>query len=102
MTIGVAACEEAMRTPPRTLAASVAVLALLFALPACTPGPRYCSTASDRFHDGERGFTRENYAEVHPVVAASAVVLAAASLFAGQSCEPPPSDRLAVTTRHPL
>ena len=66
-----------MRTPSRTPTGSVAVLALLFASSACAPGPRYCSAGSDRFHNGERGFTRENHAEVHPAMAVSAVVLAA-------------------------
>ena len=90
-----------MRTPSRTPTASVAALALLFASSACAPGPRYCWAGSDRFHNGERGFTRENHAEVHPAVAVSAVVLAAASMVAGQSCEPPPPNRLAASPRHP-
>ena len=66
-------------------AMAAAALVLLAALSACAPNPRYCSPQPDRF-DTTRGFTRENYAEVHPVMAVSAVAFSAVGLLAGHRC----------------
>lgn len=69
----------------RTPLAAAAALVLLAALSACAPNPRYCLPQPDRF-DTTRGFTRENYAGVHPVMAVSAVAFSAVGLLAGHRC----------------
>lgn len=74
-----------MRTPSKTLPAVVAALALVAATSACAPGPRYYSPQPDRL-DSSRGFTRENYAEVHPAMAVAAVAVSAVGLLAGHRC----------------
>lgn len=87
MTTVVATCEEAVRTPSRMPFAAVAALMLLAASSACAPRPVNCPPPPDRF-DSTRGFTREKYKqEVHPAMAATAVVLAAASMLAGHRCD---------------
>ncbi len=75
-----------MRTPSRTPLAAMAALMLLAASSACAPRPVHCSPQPDRF-DSNRGFTRENYAEVHPAMAATAVAVTAAGLLAGYRCD---------------
>jgi len=74
-----------MRTLSRTSLGAAAALVLLAATSACAPGPGFCSPQpdrSDRF-DSNRGFTRENYAPVHPVMGAAAVAGTAACMLAG-------------------
>ena len=75
-----------MRTPSRTPLAAMAALMLLAAPSACAPRPVHCSPQPDRF-DSNRGFTRENYAEVHPAMAATAVAAAAVGVLAGARCD---------------
>ena len=75
-----------MRAPSRTPNAVVAALALLAATSACAPGPRHCPPQPDRL-DSHRGFTRDNYAELHPAMAVAAVALSAAGLLAGRRCD---------------
>ncbi len=64
----------------------MAALMLLAASSACAPRPVHCSPQPDRF-DSNRGFTRENYAEVHPAMAATAVAAAAVGVLAGARCD---------------
>lgn len=49
---------------------------------ACAPRPAHCSPQPGR-SDSNRGSTRENYAEVHPAMAATAAAVTAACLLAG-------------------
>ena len=71
-----------MPTSSRTSFSAAAALVLLAATSACAPGPGFCSPQPDRF-DSNRGFTRENYAPVHPVMGVTAVAGTAACLLAG-------------------
>ena len=71
-----------MRTPSRTPLAATTALVTLAASSACAPRPDHCSPQPDRF-DTNRGFTRENHAEAHPAMAATAVAVTAAGLLAG-------------------
>jgi len=60
-------------------------LVLMAASSACAPRPVDCPPQRDRF-DSVRGFTRERYKEVHPVMARTAVAVTAAGLLAGYRC----------------
>ncbi len=75
-----------MRTPSRTPLAAMTALVLMAASSACAPRPVHCSPQPDRF-DSNRDFTRENYAEVHPAMAATAVAAAAVGVLAGARCD---------------
>lgn len=68
----------------RGLLPLVAVAAAL-ALGACTPGPRNCSSAPDRF-DRISDPGRPPFQEATPGVAAVAAMVAAGSMLAGDRC----------------
>ncbi len=72
-----------MRTLFKMPLAATAALILLAALSACAPLPRDCSPQPDHF-DSNRGFTRENYARVHPVTVVAAVIFTTVSTLTGR------------------
>lgn len=74
-----------MRALFKTPLAAAAASMLVAASTACAPRPVHCSPRPDRL-DSNRGFTRENYAEVHPAMAATAVAVAAVGMLAGARC----------------